>query len=205
MKSDLQFVKTTIVGGVMFLLPLVVILYLLGEALLYTHRIVGPIVRFMPYDSFAGIAMENVLGVVLLVAVAFLAGLVARTGVGVRVVERTEHLILRRIPGYTLYKSMATPESAESAGVSVALAHIDETWMLSFVMDKHDNGMLTVFVPSAPTPAAGTIYYLREDQIRRLDVPVSAAVQCVLRLGVGSRELLAGKVPRQDQSSHVSV
>jgi uncharacterized membrane protein len=194
-KPAWHFAKTTIIGGLLFLLPLVAIVYLLGAALLYTHRIVRPIVRIMPFDSFAGMAMEDVLGVVLLVVVAFLAGLVARTGVGVRMVERTEHLILRRIPGYTLYKSMARPDSADAAGVSVALAHIDEAWMLAFVMDKHDNGMLTVFVPSAPTPAAGAIYFLREDQIRRLDVPVSAAVRCVTSLGVGSRNLLAGKIP----------
>jgi uncharacterized membrane protein len=179
----------------MFLLPLVVIVYLLGKALFYTHQIVRPILRIMPFGSFAGIATEDALGVVLLVILAFLAGLVARTRVGVQVVERTEQLVLRRIPGYTLYKSMATPDSADDVGVSVALAHIDEAWMLAFVMEELDNGMLTVFVPSAPTPAAGTIYFLREDQIRRLDVPVSTAVRCVMSLGVGSQKLLAGKVP----------
>jgi uncharacterized membrane protein len=54
--------------------------------------------------------------------------------------------------------------------------------------------MLTVFVPSAPTPTAGSIYLLTERQIRRLDVPVSAAVRCIMKLGVGSRQLLQGKV-----------
>jgi uncharacterized membrane protein len=58
-------------------------------------------------------------------------------------------------------------------------------------MERHDNGLYTVFVPSAPTPAAGAIYYLPEDRIRILDVPVSAAVGCVTRLGLGSRDLLA--------------
>ena len=49
--------------------------------------------------------------------------------------------------------------------------------------------LLTVFVPSAPTPAAGAVYFLTEGRVRLLDVPVSAAVACVARLGVGSQEL----------------
>jgi len=49
-------------------------------------------------------------------------------------------------------------------------------------------------VPSAPTPAVGTIYYLTEDRVRRLDVPVQAAAKLIMRLGVGSAELLRGKI-----------
>jgi uncharacterized membrane protein len=48
--------------------------------------------------------------------------------------------------------------------------------------------MTTVFVPSAPTPAAGSIYDLTEDRLKLLDVPVSAALGCIMRLGVGSHE-----------------
>ena len=48
--------------------------------------------------------------------------------------------------------------------------------------------MITVFVPSAPTPAAGSIYDLTEDRLKPLGVPVSAALGCIMRLGVGSHE-----------------
>jgi uncharacterized membrane protein len=47
--------------------------------------------------------------------------------------------------------------------------------------------MTTVFVPSAPTPA-GSIDDLTEDGVKPLDVPVSAALGCIMRLGVGSHE-----------------
>jgi uncharacterized membrane protein len=63
--------------------------------------------------------------------------------------------------------------------------------VLAFVMERHGNGLSTVFVPSAPTPAAGAIYYLPDSRLRLLDVPVSAAIACITTLGVGSRQLLA--------------
>jgi uncharacterized membrane protein len=60
-------------------------------------------------------------------------------------------------------------------------------------MEQHADGLLTVFVPSAPTPTAGSIYYHTEQQVKRLDVPVSTAIKCITQLGVGSREMLEGK------------
>lgn len=55
--------------------------------------------------------------------------------------------------------------------------------------------MTTVFVPSAPTPAAGSIYDLTEDRVKLLDVPVSAALGCIMRLGVGSHEPFDSRPP----------
>jgi uncharacterized membrane protein len=54
--------------------------------------------------------------------------------------------------------------------------------------------MTTVFVPSAPTPA-GSIYDLTEDGVKPLDVPVSAALRCIMRLGVGSHEPFDSRPP----------
>lgn len=64
--------------------------------------------------------------------------------------------------------------------------------MLSFILEKLENGLPVVFVPSAPTPAAGSVYYLTEDRVKRLDVPVSTAMKVIMRLGLGSKELLQG-------------
>jgi uncharacterized membrane protein len=79
--------------------------------------------------------------------------------------------------------------------VRTALAQIEECWVLAFVMERHGNGLNTVFVPSAPTPAAGSIYYLPDERIKLIDVSVQAAMGCITRLGIGSRELLARALP----------
>jgi uncharacterized membrane protein len=101
---------------------------------------------------------------------------------------------LRRIPGFTLIKSMSQGlvGDHDTSEVKVALAWIEESWVLAFVMERHGNGLNTVFVPSAPTPAAGSVYYLPDDRLKFLDVPVQSAMACITRLGLGSRELLAG-------------
>jgi uncharacterized membrane protein len=61
--------------------------------------------------------------------------------------------------------------------------------LFEFVKTTVIGGLFTVFVPSAPTPAAGSIYYLTAERLKLLDIPVSAALGFITRLGVGLHRL----------------
>ncbi len=194
MKGLVDFVKTTVIGGLLFLVPAVLIVLLIKQAVLLARKILVPIEKLLPIENIAGVAVEHLVAIVLILAVCFAAGLAARTSPGAKLNAWLERAILRRVPGFGLIKrvthEMANIES--KSDFSVALARIEDAWVLSFIVEKLDSGLLAVFVPSAPTPAVGSIYYLTEDRVKRLDVPVASAIQCIMRLGVGSKELLEG-------------
>jgi uncharacterized membrane protein len=181
------------VRGVLFLVPIALLVVLAVQAVKLVLETLRPVATVLPADTVAGVVAAQVLAALLIIALCLFAGLFAGMRIGRRIGDRLEDLVLRRIPGFTLIKSMTHGMVGMESGADVraALAWIEESWMLAFVMERHDNGLYTVFVPSAPTPAAGAIYYLPEDRIRILDVPVSSAVACVTRLGLGSRQLLA--------------
>jgi hypothetical protein len=126
--------------------------------------------------------------------------LFAQTPLGKRFSRRIEELILGKIPGYTLLRGIiGDPENISgNRELKVALARIDDAWLLSFIVEELPDGMLAVFVPSAPTPTAGNVYMMTEQQVRRLDVPVAAATKCIMQLGVGAGKLLN---PTQTQKS----
>ena len=193
-KRILELIKTTLVGGILFLVPLILLVILLRQLLQYTDKLLHPIAQLLPAKTIIGVAIPDLLAAVVLIVVAFLAGLLAKTRFGARLGANVEELILKRLPGFKLLKSMTQGITSSTSGseVTVALANIDETWQLSFVVERHPNGLLTVFVPSAPTPATGSIFFLKETQVRHLDVSVSAAVKCIMQLGAGSGELLKG-------------
>jgi uncharacterized membrane protein len=188
---------TVLVRGVLFLVPIVLIVILVREAVRLGSQAMQPVAKLVPAESMLGLAMAEILAAVALAALCFLAGLFAGTQIGAMLSAKLERLILRRIPGFTLIKSMGQGMVGERTvdEVTVALAWIEESWVLAFVMERHGNGLNTVFVPSAPTPAAGSVYYLPDDRLKPLDVPVQAAMACITRLGVGSRELLARASP----------
>jgi uncharacterized membrane protein len=183
----------TLVRGVFFLVPIALLVILLVQAVKLLAGLLRPVAKLVPAETVGGAAMVDVVAAAVIVALCFAAGLLARTAIGRAVGDRLEHVVLQRIPGFTLVKSMTHGMVGIESGseVKVVLAWIEESWVLAFMMERHGNGLSTVFVPSAPTPAAGAIYYLPDDRLRMLDVPVSAAVACVTRLGLGSRLLLA--------------
>jgi len=192
MKPLVGFVKTTLVGGFLFLIPVVLVVLLVQKALHLASSGIAPVSHFLPTQSVVGIAVAQVVAVCSLLFVCFVAGLAIRTRAGARVNAQLERMVLQRMPGFTFVKTIAQGLAGLESGseLSVALARIEDAWMLSFVVERHPSGLFTVFVPSAPTPAAGSIYYLTEDRIKMLDVPVSAAIGCIMRLGIGSLELL---------------
>ena len=193
MKQLFDFVKTTVIGGVLFLVPLIVLALLLGKAWQFAAQAFKPIEALVPGGGTVAIIAVDLLAVLVLVLIGFLAGLVVRTAYGSRMRDRLEQLVLRKLPGFTLLKSMAHGIIRNEAGssVQVALANIEDSWVLSFIMEQHPDGLLTVFVPSSPTPVGGSVYYMTEAQVKRLDIPVSEAVTCIMQLGIGSGALLA--------------
>jgi uncharacterized membrane protein len=192
MKSVSAFVKATLIGGVLFLVPLVATIVILSKAMRYAAQILRPVEHVLPRRTIVGLAVVDVLAVVCLLAIGFFAGLFAQTALGKRLSRRIEELILGKIPGYTLLRGIiGDPENISgNHELKVALARIDDAWLLSFIVEELPDGMLAVFVPSAPTPTAGNVYMMTEQQVRRLDVSVAAATKCIMQLGVGAGELL---------------
>ncbi len=195
MRSALRFAKTTIIGGALFLAPLIVVIVLLREGWRAAASLLAPVSRMVPMPTVPGVAAVDALAILALIAVAFVAGLLARTAVGTRIAGQTERLVLRKMPGYSLLKGVASGTLGvdDPAGVQPCLARIEDAWCLAFVMERNPDASLTVFVPSAPTPTAGSVYFLDADRVRRLDVSVAEAIKCLMQLGVGSSRLLADR------------
>ncbi len=194
MKPIVDFVKTTIIGGLLFLVPALILILVIKHAIELTAKVLVPIEKLLPLKSLAGVAVAHMLAVLIILGVCFAAGIAARTRLGARISTAFERAIARKIPGFGLIRS-ATGEVANiqsQSDICVALARIEDAWVLSFIVEKLDNGLLVVFVPSAPTPFAGSVYYLTEDRVKRLDAPVLTAMKVITRLGVGSKELLKG-------------
>ena len=207
MKALLAFVKATFIGGLLFLVPVVATVMILSKAVKFGARILHPVAQLLPNRTVVGIAVADILAVIALLAMGFAAGLFAQTVIGRRVSQHVEHLILSKIPGYTLLKGVAEDANplGGKTGLKVALANIDDAWLLSFIVEQLEDGGLVVFVPSAPTPTAGNVYLMTERQVRRLDVPVSAAVKCIMRLGVGVGDLVQLQRAKQQKSTHASA
>ena len=189
-----EFLKTTIVGGLLFLLPVALVLIVLGYAMRLAGKVAEPISEFLRVDEAVGAGEVTVLAVLVLVFISFVAGLVARTKGGKRIIRWSENSLLGGLPQYQLVKSMAEGlaqvENAE--GVSPILVSIEGGWQIGYLLEPLENGWVTVFIPQAPTPMSGNVMYMPADRIRPLQITMVQAMAIVKRMGVGSEDALRG-------------
>ena len=187
-KSFLQFLKTTVLGGVLVLLPAVLVAAFVGKAVVAIRAIAAPLVDQLP----EGLRFPTLIAALVILAISFAAGLLVRTGLGRRAGRVIETHFLERIPGYTIVRSVTRQVAGvkEEATFAAALAVIEDALVPAFVVEQHADGLCTVFVPAAPTPGVGAIYILPANRVHLLDVPFTQAVKCISKWGVGSHDLL---------------
>ena len=187
-----ELLKATMAGGLLFLLPVVLIAIVLKQAMQLVGKIVRPISNYLPVEAVVGVWGETVLAALVLILVSLVAGLVARTNVGRRIMRWFENSLLGGLPQYQMVKSMAEGlahvESAE--GVDPALVSIEGGWQIGYLLEPLDNGWVTVFLPQAPTPMSGNVMYLPADRVRPLGITIGQAMALVKHIGVGSAEAL---------------
>lgn len=189
-----DFFKNTVVGGVMFLVPVVLVLVVLGHALRMAGKVARPIAEHMHLEHLLGQSAVTVVAALALVLVSLLAGIIARTGPGRRVTHWFEESFLGGLPQYQLVKSMAEGlAKVEGAqGLQPVLVSIEEGWQIGYLLERLESEWVAVFLPQSPTPMSGNVMYLPAERIRALDMTMVQAMSIVKRMGIGSSEALQG-------------
>lgn len=193
----MRFVRTTILGGIFFLVPVVFFVAVIGKALDITGNIATPLTAALRVESVGGLAVVEILAVAILVLICFLAGLVARTVIGRKAVEALEAKVLCRLPAYALLKSktenILTPEDME--GMTPVVARFDDSWRIAFEIERVHGGKVAIFLPGAPDPWSGSVCVMTEDRVAPLDLTIPYVAKMAKRLGKGANEALRDRLP----------
>jgi uncharacterized membrane protein len=194
MKALTSFLKTTLVGGLLFLIPLGVIVIVLKHVMQIAAKVAAPIAAHFPVSHFAGITAVTLVAALVLLLIAFLAGLMARTQLGRRLSAWFEESILGGLPQYRMAKSMAEglAHIESGTGMQPVLVRVDDGWQLAYRLEELTGGWVAVFLPQAPTPMSGNFLYVAAHRIRPLSISMAAAMKLVKSVGVGSQEALRG-------------
>ena len=191
MKEKKGFLKTTLIGGLIFLIPFVVIIAVLGKALEIMISVAGPISKILPVESVAGVAFVNIVAIAVLILICFIAGLLARSGVGKRAFNSLDMKLMALLPGYAFVKGIAgsMDEKEEKKVLLPVIAKFDDQSQVGFEVERLDNGLVAVFLPGSPDTWSGTVAYMTEDRVEKLDIDFTSATKTLRTLGRGSNEL----------------
>jgi uncharacterized membrane protein len=189
MKLAREFVTNAVVGGLFVVVPVYLAVVLLLKGMQSVGRLVRPVAALVP----DWVPAERLLSLLLVLFACFLVGAAIRTRAGRAIRERLEIVFFERLPGYGLLRSLTqrlAGNSDENAW-QPALAEFDDGLVPAFIIEALDDGRFTVFVPSVPTPLAGSVYILAPERVHIVDIPFSEAIRSISRWGSGSRDLVA--------------
>jgi uncharacterized membrane protein len=189
MKRLDKYVLDTSAVGLIFIIPLYIALLVLAKAMKGLFVLIAPLASMLP----AWLPGGQLLSLLIFAVVCFLIGALIQSPRGRATRERVENKMFSRIPGYDLFRGLTQRVTGQTNDQTwkPALAEIEEALVPAFIVEELQDGRLTVFVPSVPTPLAGAVYILTPDRVHPLEIPFTQAVAVVSHWGSGSQKLVA--------------
>jgi uncharacterized membrane protein len=188
MRGILTFLRATLVGGLLFLTPLVVLVVVINKALTFGARLIRPLADRVPYSLGLGPAKAYVAAGLLLVLICFLAGLLARSALARKSVQMIEGSVLSFIPGYEYLKQAGASVlgAMETDAQPVVLVRIGDSWRIGVKTEEIGEKWLSIFVPNSPNSNRGNVFIVDRAKVRVSATPLATALASLRRCGAGA-------------------
>jgi len=186
MQSILRFLRATLTGGILFLLPVVLVIIILNKAHHLILKISAPLADSMP-DLVLGLDGSNLIAVLLLIVICFFSGLMFRSTRVRKGVGRLEDTVLSYLPGYAMLKSITSDAIGDTTehNMTPVLVRDGDTWNIGFLVEQ-DGDNCTVFIPEAPRHDSGEIRIVPASWIKKTNVTTHKAARSLQRYGQGA-------------------
>ena len=185
MTSLFHFLRTTITGGILFMLPTVLVIIIVNKARLILMTISAPLAKRMP-ELIMGLDGSNLLAIGLLIVICFVSGLFFRSLRVRKAVRGLEDGVLSYLPGYQLLKSIAADAIGYTTEniMATVLVSDGETWNVGFLVEENKE-FCTVFLPEAPRHDSGEVKIVPAAWVRKTGVTTNKAARSLKMYGKG--------------------
>src|SRR5262249_31320754 len=131
MKALVNFLKLTLIGGLLIVLPIWVTLLLLLQGIKAAVAMLLPIAKLLPQR----LVHQEITALMLLLLICFVVGSLVRLGPIQRVREWLAQHIFERLPGFGLMRAMARQLAGEKGEQTFqpALVEIEEALVPAFI------------------------------------------------------------------------
>ena len=195
MRKTLGVWKTTVLGGVFFLLPFAVLMFLIGQVAAMIVPVAAQIQPYIPEHLNVGNAsLATVLAIALVLALCYLAGLAARRSFASRFSGKIEKYLLMLFPRYAIIKDqMASNIGGDASRPQLApvVVSLGEVSRLAFEVERSADGVVTVYLPGSPDPWQGHVAHVAAGSVKRLAADFGQVVAVCETLGRGAARVAA--------------
>lgn len=184
--------RDLLIDGVLLALPLGAAAYLVRKLVAALVPVLTPAAHLLPSGHWFGVAAIDLAALVLLTLALLVMGLFSRSKVGRRVAETLEQLVLSKIPGYLMIKSIAADfgSGEQDEGLRPALVSFDDNQVLGFMVERDDaTDRVAVFLPGSPSPAGGNVVVVPSARVQLLDASLGLSRRAMKQRGFGLLQL----------------
>ena len=192
MKILIAFFKTTVIGGLVVILPLAIIVFVAGDTVNNLIVATKPLTQNFPFGPFVNALIALALVIAGIIAICFTAGFLLSTLWGRAIKTWLEKKLFERIPMYTtlrgLTQKFAGIESADFPVVEADLYNSDNR-VLGVLVDTLPDERHVVYVPSSPMVTVGQVHILPGARITQTDLSMSETISCLSQMGLEAEKL----------------
>jgi uncharacterized membrane protein len=171
MKNIAANLRDTIIAGIIFLLPLLLVVVMVSKVFQFLNSLNSRIAQVFGLKSIGGIPGTTIIGSISLLVICLLCGYLVRITFFQNIRNWLDVKLMDLIPGYQVYREMAInklvdeekPLPYESAAW---LLRADQTEQPVFLMETTAQGELIIFAPTAGNVQTGTILKVPASMVR---------------------------------------
>jgi uncharacterized membrane protein len=186
----IRFLRTTLIGGLIFLLPLIVIVAALGHVVRIVLAMAGFLRETMGIDTASGYAAVVGIAVAAVILLCFAAGTAARWTIGKRLMGFVESRLTMIFPRYAIYKDQLAGGIGGDflrGELKPVLATLqDGTARLALEVERSADGVVAIYFPSAPDSWSGTVAFLPAERVAPVNAEFSVVMATFEKLGRNS-------------------
>lgn len=205
------FIRKSLLGGLTILLPISIIAFFFRWIYQTVTEMIAPFTSVFIKAFALPKFVADWLAVLAVLALCFLVGTLVATKVGSWVWQRWEERVMARLPGYRTVREVIGQLVGNSADSPFNRGEVARVWLYgrqtdvsvtALVTSRHEQGYLTVFVPTGPNPTSGFVYHVHPDLVERHpEISVEQMMKTVVACGAGSAALFdaSGAVTRDSR------
>jgi uncharacterized membrane protein len=177
-------------GIVLFLFPIMVLVFIFEKAISIAQSIIQPIKSHLPDERIFGIGMFSLLSLLLILVVCYFAGVLSENKKVKSLLVFIEDNLLVFIPGYTMIKSEASETIKDGDDDwKVVMINEDDDLIFGIEVEKRPNGYSMIFFPEPPDAKSGEIRMMPESKLKRIDLSVNKLVKIIRNYGHDSEDI----------------
>jgi len=152
MNSYFEKVKQNCISGILFLLPVLILLILIKKVFGYFAKFGGGIAKMIGLDQILGSNAANFVGALILLAFVYVCGYLVRLAFFQKISDSIDGKLKEVIPGYEKHKEMAKKQLVDEPKTETdlpALIKFGDYWQPGFLVEQNEEGNAVVVIPNS--------------------------------------------------------